>query len=91
MAKTLKEQELRGLTELCPILSKLPFRKIFVDYDDEADVLYIRFRRPANIYQSQLTDNDVLLEFNRKGELVGVTILDASRRQFGRSSKGKRR
>ena len=46
----------------------------------EADVLYIKFREPARIYRSRLTDDDVLLEFDKRRGLVGVTILDASSR-----------
>ncbi len=86
MAKTMTRQRLNDLTRLYPILSQLPAKQFFIDYDEEADVLYIRFRHPANIYQSKLTDEDILLEFDRKGKWVGVTILDAARRAKGQKT-----
>ncbi|MCS7186084.1 MAG: DUF2283 domain-containing protein [Armatimonadota bacterium] len=83
MAKTLTRRQFDGLTRLCHTLSKLPSKRLFVDYDEGADVLYICFRHPAKTCQSGLTEDDILLEFDRKGGWVEVTILDVSRRSRG--------
>jgi uncharacterized protein YuzE len=53
-----------------------------VDYDEEADVLYISFERPQKATDSEMTDGGVLLRYRRE-RLVGVTILDASPRAEG--------
>ena len=62
-----------------PDLIKLPARKIWVDYDEEADVLYISLPRPQNATDSEMRENRVLLRYREK-ELVGITIFEASKR-----------
>lgn len=52
---------------------------MWVKYDKEADVLYISFKRPQNATDSEMLDNDILLRY-REDELVGVTVLEASKR-----------
>lgn len=47
-------------------------------YDREADVLYIKFARTKPINQSELTDADVLIEYDAQERVVGLTILNAS-------------
>lgn len=54
-------------------------RQFWVDYDREADVLYISFDRPQNATDSEMTDDGLLLRY-RGEQLIGVTILDASTR-----------
>ena len=49
-------------------------------YDAEADVLYVKFADSEPIYQSKLTKDDFLIEYDVHGKVVGVTILDASNR-----------
>lgn len=58
---------------------KMPQKKVWIDYDEEADVLYISFKRPQRATDTQMTDDGILLRY-RDGELVGLTILDASKR-----------
>lgn len=62
------------------MLVDFPQRRFWVDYDQEADVLYISFRRPQNADDSIMTDEGILLRY-RQEELVGVTVLDASTRR----------
>jgi uncharacterized protein YuzE len=50
-----------------------------VDYDAEADVLYISFQRPQQATDTEMTEEGILLRY-RGQELVGITILDASTR-----------
>ena len=58
---------------------KLPETKMWIDYDKEADVLYISFKRPQKATDSEMLENGVLLRY-KEDELVGITILDASKR-----------
>ncbi len=54
-------------------------KRFWVDYDREADVLYISFRRPQQATDTRMTEEGILLRSHGK-ELVGITILDASTR-----------
>ncbi|MCC7452259.1 MAG: DUF2283 domain-containing protein [Anaerolineae bacterium] len=58
-------------------LLALPVRQIWTDYDAEADVLYISFRKPQQANDSIMQDNDTIYHY-RDHELVGVTVLNAS-------------
>ena len=62
-----------------PYLIRFPSQRFWVDYDEEADVLYISFRHPQRATDSEMTDEGVLLRY-RADELVGITILDVSAR-----------
>jgi len=62
-----------------PYLTRFPSKRFWVDYDEEADVLYISFERPQRATDSKLRDDGVLLRYRGK-QLVGVTILDVSTR-----------
>ncbi len=42
----------------------LPTPRFWVDYDQEADVLYISFARPQNSNDSEMTDDGILLRIN---------------------------
>jgi len=53
---------------------------MWIDYDKEADVLYISFRRPQKATDSEMLKNGILLRY--KGDkLVGITVLEASKRR----------
>jgi uncharacterized protein YuzE len=53
--------------------------RFWVDYDKEADVLYISFRRPQKATDTQMTEDGLLLRYHGH-DLVGITVLDASTR-----------
>jgi len=58
-----------------PYLIRFPSQRFLVDYDEQADVLYISFRRPQKATDTEMTEQGILLRY-RKDELVGMTILD---------------
>ena len=53
--------------------------KLWIDYDEEADVLYLSFQRPQKATESEMRDDGVLLRY-KSDKLVGITILGASKR-----------
>ena len=67
------------ITQAVPLLLDFPARRFWVDYDKEADVLYISLQRPQKATNTKITDDGILLRF-RNDQLVGVTVLDASTR-----------
>ena len=61
---------------------ELPETRMWMDYDKEADVLYISFKRPQRATDSEMLDNGILLRY-KGDDLVGITILEASRMKEG--------
>lgn len=59
---------------------KLPTQHVWLDYDKEADVLYMSFRKPQQATTTIETDDDILIRKDGKN-IVGLTILNASSRQ----------
>ena len=60
-------------------LVKLSVKHIWVDYDKEADVLYLSFRKPQRAKNTVETDDDVLIRTDGD-QIVGITILNAGSR-----------
>ena len=61
---------------LCIMELKHYPKKMWLDYDEEVDVLYVSFRRPQKATDSRM-EGDLTYHY-RGEELVGVTILHAS-------------
>ena len=80
MVQTVATKDLHELASLGPILKDFPIRCMNLRYDAEADVLYVKFADAEPIYQSELTEDDFLIEYDSNNNIVGVTILDASKR-----------
>lgn len=60
-------------------LTKLHVKQVWADYDREADVLYLSFRKPQRAKKTVEMDDDVLIRTD-DDEVVGITILNASSR-----------
>jgi uncharacterized protein YuzE len=59
---------------------RLPVAHIWVDYDREADVLYMSFRKPQNATKTIEVGDDILVRKDGR-TIVGLTILNASARR----------
>jgi len=70
-------KEILGLT---PQLLSIPSKQIWCSYDEEADVLYLNFKKPSHADDSEMTDDNVIIRYE-KGEVVGITVLNASKRK----------
>ena len=66
--------------ELIGQVLALPARQMWTDYDAEADVLYISFRKPQQASDSIMEDDGNLYHY-RNEELVGITVLNASQKE----------
>ena len=79
LAKKEKQRVVSGALALAQLVGQFPARRLWLDYDQEADVLYVSLKRPQKATDTvDLADEGVLLRYRNK-ELVGVTVLDASR------------
>jgi len=56
-----------------------PQRYLWSSYDAEADVLYINFKKPSHATDSELTDEDIIIRYEKEA-IIGLTILHASKR-----------
>lgn len=75
----MRRHALRVILDAVPNLLRMGEKPMSVDYDVEADVLYLSFDRPQRATDSEMRDDGVIL--HRRGKrTVGVTILDASER-----------
>jgi uncharacterized protein YuzE len=79
---TVNSQEAQGYLKFLPVLQDLPKRPFMLLYDAEVDVLYIDFYNPPrSASDSELTDNDVVIRYGGADEIVGLTVLNATRKQ----------
>ena len=72
--------DVREILNLTPPLLNKPFKRIWYSYDEEADVLYLNFKKPSHADDSVLTDDDVIIRYEN-GEIIGITVLHASKRK----------
>jgi len=55
------------------VLTVSKVEKLDVDYDEEADVLYISFGPPVAASDSRTLENDIIVRY--KGErIIGITV-----------------
>lgn len=54
--------------------------KLWLDYDEGADVLYISLQRPQKATDSVMLDDVGILLSYRREQLVGIAVFEASKR-----------
>ena len=87
MAKrTAVAQAIDEISEALPHLIRFPDGKAWIDYDEDADVLYVGLKRPQKATDTKFLA-DILLRYRHK-ELVGVTVLDASKPRKKKKRRG---
>jgi uncharacterized protein YuzE len=60
-------------------LIKIPKKCMWLDYDSEADVLYIHFEEKPNSNNSEMREDGIIFDY-KDNRLVGLTILEVSQR-----------
>lgn len=65
------------------VKSMLPYfmkhKNVWSSYDEEADTIYMHFKKPNHADHSEMTDDDIIVRYEN-GEIIGFTILNASER-----------
>jgi uncharacterized protein YuzE len=80
MAKeALVEKSVGHLLKAVSHLVQLPKHRMWLDYDEKADVLYVHFVDKPSSTHSEMREDGVIFDYKGK-DLVGVTILEASHR-----------
>lgn len=72
------KNEIKDFIKFAP--SFMEHKNIWSSYDEDADVLYIDFKKPSHSDDSELTDDDVIIRYE-KGEIIGLIILHAKSRK----------
>ena len=75
--------DLDNVMTLVPQVLKFQQNNIWLSYDEEADVLYLNFKKPSHADDSELLDNDVIVRYENE-EIVGLTVLNASKQMHER-------
>ena len=71
--------DINDFLDVIPAMLQAPHRSMHCTYDEAADVMYVDFERGAEAHDSELGPDDVIVR-NRGDEVIGLTILHASRR-----------
>jgi uncharacterized protein YuzE len=74
-----KADFIRNCITVAAQVTKLPSQHVWLDYDKQADVLYMSFRKPQRAKETVELEEDILIRKDGK-EIVGLTILNASRK-----------
>jgi uncharacterized protein YuzE len=54
-------------------------KTVWANYDEEADVLYLHFKKPNHADHSELTEDDMIIRYENN-EIIGVTVLNVSKK-----------
>ena len=75
----IEAKDLARILKAVPRLVGFPAKQMWINYDEEADVLYLSFCKPQRATDSDLRDDGIIV--HRRGKkVVGLTIQDASTR-----------
>jgi uncharacterized protein YuzE len=55
---------------------------VWANYDIEADTLYLHFKKPNHADRTEMTDDEIIIRYE-EGKIIGLTILNAGKRNFG--------
>ena len=75
-------EEVKSVLNRVPELLDAPYPRIWAVHDNEADVLYLNFKKPSHANDSELTDDDLIIRYEKRS-VVGITVLNASKRGAG--------
>lgn len=73
--------EVKKILNIVPQLVGMPYMRVWSSYDKSADVLYLNFKKPSHADDSELTEDDIIIRYE-KGEVIGITIPNASKRKI---------
>jgi uncharacterized protein YuzE len=54
-------------------------KTVWANYDEEADVLYLHFKKPNHADHSEMTEDDMIIRYEND-EIIGVTVLNVSKK-----------
>ena len=79
---TMPPSDPQAFIDLLPAVRQSPGHSMQCTYDEPADVVYVTFKPEAEATNSELGPGDIVVRY-RGDEVIGLTILHASRRIRG--------
>ena len=76
--KDMDAVELKRVLNPIPGFMEATYPRIRTLYSKEADVLYLNFKKPSHADDSELTDDDILIRYE-KGAVIWIAALNASK------------
>ena len=73
------KKDVNSILKALPSMLRVRARRFWVDYDEDADVMYITFHRPQQASESRVREDGIIVRTRGK-DVVGITILEASAR-----------
>ncbi len=67
------------IMKMIPHVVRSSQKKVWIDYDEGADVLYISFVYPPNAIEHEEDENGIIRNYDGDGKLTGLTIIAAKR------------
>lgn len=67
------------LIKMIPHVVRSSMKKVWIDYDEDADVLYVCFVYPPNAIEHEEDEDGIIRNYDREGKLTGLTIIAAMR------------
>ncbi len=72
--------ETTALKDIQPVLPYfIKHKTVWSSYDAEGDILYLHFKKPNQADNTVMTDDEIIIRYEN-GEIIGLTILNASQR-----------
>ena len=67
------------LMKMIPHVVRSSTKKVWIDYDEVADVLYFSFVYPPNAVDHEEDEDGIIRNYDKEGTLTGLTIIAAKR------------
>ena len=67
------------IIKMVPHVVRSMQRRILIDYDEDADVLYMNFTYPPEAVEHEEDENGIVRNYDENGNLTGLTIIAAKR------------
>jgi uncharacterized protein YuzE len=75
MEEKIIHQIQKSLSGLFPLMEKQKKRHLVIDYDKEADVLYLSFDLPQKADETEFFSDDILIR-KKSNKVIGLTLLN---------------
>jgi uncharacterized protein YuzE len=67
------------IIKIIPHVVRSMQRRIWIEYDEDADVLYMNFAYPSKAVEHVEDESGIVKNYDKKGNLAGLTIIAATR------------
>jgi len=67
------------LIKMIPHVVRSSTKKVWIDYDEDADVLYLSFVYPPDAIEHEEDEEGIIRNYDKEGNLTGLTIIAAKR------------